>query len=477
MTDADWREELQELCEASLESRLTPEQQGRLESLVLNHPEARRFYVEYLHQHACLTWSAAEPALLQSGARSAGGGTARKVRVRRRVLTVVLSVAAGILMAVGLRVFLAPKALATLASGKGCTWDRGTLPTEEGARLVPGRLRLAEGLTRIVFDSGAELTLEAPADLELLSRDRCVLRAGRAVAKVPPAAIGFTVETPTALFKDLGTEFGVSVRDAKTADLEVFDGRVDAKHRSSDQTQRVKSGERRRFSSDQVIQFEPKAEFPGPASSPVPPAGGAGARVLHVSTAMGRGKDVYLQQVPNGTNTSDILILVKNTAPETSNYNRKGYLCIDLAAAGSTGGIEDAQLSFAFAPTGMGFASEVPDATFAVYGLADEALDAWDERTMTWKDAPANRDGGATLDAAKTVLLGKFEIPQGALQGVRTISGKALLDFLKRDTNQLVTFIVVRQTPGSGRSDLVHGFANRRHPDLPPPTLRLTLRQ
>ncbi|HEY7157825.1 MAG TPA: hypothetical protein VH575_27960, partial [Gemmataceae bacterium] len=52
--------ELQTLCEAAVEGRLTPEQRQRLEQLALADPQARRFYVEYLHQHACLQWSAAE---------------------------------------------------------------------------------------------------------------------------------------------------------------------------------------------------------------------------------------------------------------------------------------------------------------------------------------------------------------------------------------------------------------------------------
>ena len=44
--------------------------------------------------------------------------------------------------------------------------------------------------------------------------------------------------------------------------------------------------------------------------------------------------------------------------------------------------VTDAQLTLTYTPTGMGFASEVPDATFAVYGLTDESLDDWDERGL-----------------------------------------------------------------------------------------------
>ncbi|WP_406700524.1 hypothetical protein V5E97_17095 [Singulisphaera sp. Ch08] len=38
----------------------------------------------------------------------------------------------------------------------------------------------------------------------------------------------------------------------------------------------------------------------------------------------------------------------------------------------------------------------------------------------------------------------------------------------------MATFIIVRETKGSGRMDLVHGFAGKHHPQLLPPTLKLT---
>src|SRR5207249_3608168 len=98
----------------------------------------------------------------------------------------------------------------------------------------------------------------------------------------------------------------------------------------------------------------------------------------------------------------------------------------------------------------------------------------WDEKTLRWQNAPANRPGGAEIDPAKAVRLGSFVVEQGVTTGVRTVGGTALVDFLNRDTNGRVTFILVRDTCGSGRSELVHGFANKRHPNLPPPTLKVT---
>src|SRR5262249_33724746 len=157
-----------------------------------------------------------------------------------------------------------------------------------------------------VFDNGAEVTLEAPADLELVSAQRCVLHAGRLVAKVPAAAIGFIVDTPTAVLQDLGTEFGVHVKDAQTADVEVFEGLVDVRHRATGRTERMRTGKNLRFASDVVAEFDPRVEKPA-ATAPVRRAENEAARVVHISTAIGRGRDAYVQPLFPSKHSSDIL--------------------------------------------------------------------------------------------------------------------------------------------------------------------------
>lgn len=471
-----WQVELAELCDAVIEDRLTPEQLERLERLVLEQPEAKRFYVEYLHQHGCLHWSAAQPSVTStSGAHAASPApVVPRSRWKRRAVWGATLLAASLLAAFAIalatrnnRQHQNPLAtLATLSSARGCKWESGTLPTEEGARLGAGHLRLAEGIARITFDNGAMLTLEAPADLEILSGERCRLHTGRLVAKVPGPAVGFTVDTPTAVLHDLGTEFGVNVRGEQAADVQVFEGIVDVQHRSSGKTERMKTGANRRFEANKVDDFDPNAEKPA-----VAPPVQEGAQVIHLTTAMGLGKDAYIQRLYPSEHFSDILLLVKNAVNE--DYARKAYLGFDLGFVKGQK-ILDAQLSVTFAPTGMGFASEVGNCTFVVYGLMDESQDGWNDRTMRYRNAPANVPGGAKLDMKKVKRLGSFEVPRGVQQGVRTISGQALADFLNADTNGMATLIIVRETLGSGRTDLVHGFAGKNHPTLPPPTLKLT---
>jgi hypothetical protein len=436
-----------------------------------------------MHQHASLHWSAAEPAPTRFAGAPALAAPAQPAprTTNRRQLYAAAGLAASVLAVAGAWLLLGPRGqpsaatVATLVRAQACKWDAGTLPTEAGARLGAGRLRLAEGLARIVFDGGAEVSLEGPADLEVVSAGRCVLHAGRLVARVPPPAVGFVVDTPTAALNDLGTSFGVNVRDEQTTDVQVFDGRVDATHRPSGRTEAMRAGKGLRFAADAVSPFDPLQERPPSVPKPdvtVPP----NARVVQVSTATGRGKDAYVQPVITPEHQSDILLLVKNTLPtgKNPNYFRKAYIGLDLSPlAGQR--VLDAQLTLALAPTNMGFASEIGDATFTLYGLTDEALDDWDEKALRWQNAPANQPGPADVDPARAVRLGSFVVEQGVTTGVRAVGGAALVDVLNRDTNGRVTLILVRDTPGSGRSDLVHGFANKRHPNLPPPTLKVTV--
>src|SRR5262249_13320433 len=155
---------------AAIEGRLTTEEHQRLEALVLGDAEARRLYVEYLHQHASLRWSVAEPSFLPlastapalARAPAVGPAPARIAgRIPWRRAAGLVAAAAMVVMGIGLGLRWAlkheraPAPFARLAEGKACKWDGGTLPTEVGARLGSGRLRLAEGLARILFDSGA----------------------------------------------------------------------------------------------------------------------------------------------------------------------------------------------------------------------------------------------------------------------------------------------------------------------------------
>ena len=100
---------------------------------------------------------------------------------------------------------------------KGSAWNDDTLPV--------GTYELRQGLLNLQFGGGVMVYVEAPAHFDTVSNKRIVLHSGRLSATVPPAGIGFTVETPEAEVVDFGTEFSIDV-EGGTSEVHVFDGLV-----------------------------------------------------------------------------------------------------------------------------------------------------------------------------------------------------------------------------------------------------------
>jgi hypothetical protein len=95
----------------------------------------------------------------------------------------------------------------------------------EDTKLPKGEYELQEGLLHLQFGGGVMVYLEAPVRFDAVSDSRVVLQSGRLSATVPPAGIGFTVETPEAEVVDFGTEFSVDV-EGGASEVHVFDGLV-----------------------------------------------------------------------------------------------------------------------------------------------------------------------------------------------------------------------------------------------------------
>ena len=119
-------------------------------------------------------------------------------------------------------------------------WPDGEQGRREGDTLGAEVFRLASGTVEIQFFSGANMTVEGPAEISLTSAWEADCREGAVRMQVPPAARGFTLHSPTTEIVDLGTEFGLVVRDGK-GQVEVFDGEI-ALHQDGKDEQLVKKG-------------------------------------------------------------------------------------------------------------------------------------------------------------------------------------------------------------------------------------------
>jgi hypothetical protein len=482
------RKQLLALIAAVQEGALDTGGRERLNAMLKASAAARRFYRKHMDLHARLHLAYTGGALLDGmpRARPHAVSTARKPFISfsrsQFAAAAALVVAVGGVLFAWLRHQAADNSVVTLAdppSGRSAAarfatvqrtkvarWKDCALPTVEGARLSKGTLRLADGLATLRFDSGAEVTLEAPCELTLVDAMHCVLSKGTAVATIPDSAKGFEIKTPSANVVDHGTRFAVGVR-AETGETytQVFEGLVEVAHAKSGEVVELKTGERNTVAGDSISQAGE-----GPSEAPWEQGvetidRGPGWVLLETV------KDAYFGRAEG--HESDVLLYAKNGINRNSPH-RKSYLGFSLAGMDRRK-ILEAELVLHLAPTGWGLASHVLDATFSVYGLTGRQT-AWDEASVK-KRPPASAPGssGAELVKSQVRKLGSFSIEQGVQRGVFGIQTEQLTTFLRDHRGHDITLIVVRDTREIEDGGLVHGFASRRHPTLPAPTLAVRL--
>lgn len=474
MNDAELSR-LAELVNAHIEDRLTASERAELETAIEAGGERRRVVVDLLHDHATLYWDHVGRQATPDGVEWLSHVPPASARSRfpawlwasAAALVAVSTLVTGLL--IGTRSGR-PYTFATLVHVDAATWGGGSLPTATGSRLSEGQFRLEEGLATIQFDSGATVTLEAPAEFALLNAMHARLASGTAVADVPPSAHGFRIETPTARVVDHGTRFAVNVEeDTGTTRTRVFDGLVEVQHPGSDTIVQLREGEQNRVVGDRLDPVGPGQAEDRWAPRPVMLVPrGPGWRL--VSTRDGAGKDGYTASSIN-EHTSTTQLLVKSTHHQRG-PRRKAYLGFDLRET-ARGQLEAAELILTFEPTGWGLASAVPDCEFEVYGLTRPDLENWDPNALPWQGSPGNLAAGNAVDPAVTLLLGSFTVPRGVQKGEFVLRDPRLREFLQNDADGLVTLIIFRKTLEVNDNGLVHGIASSRHPVLPPPTLAL----
>jgi len=133
------------------------------------------------------------------------------------------------------------KAVAMLDRAVDAQWNSRDEAPRLGAPLEPGWLRLKSGLAQLVFYSGARVVIEGPTELELISPGGAFCRNGRLTAEVPPQAKGFRVSSPQMKVTDLGTAFGLDVKERQT-ELHVFKGTVEFQPAASTAKQSLHEG-------------------------------------------------------------------------------------------------------------------------------------------------------------------------------------------------------------------------------------------
>jgi hypothetical protein len=111
----------------------------------------------------------------------------------------------------------------------GARWPSSEQPSPAAGDILRARrLLLESGRVTLALLGGVVLTMEGPADLDLVSIDRVFCRRGKLRASVPKGAEGFVVASPASAVVDRGTEFAVNVDADGRSRVFVFEGVAEA---------------------------------------------------------------------------------------------------------------------------------------------------------------------------------------------------------------------------------------------------------
>jgi len=145
-----------------------------------------------------------------------------RIGIRLAKTAAVCALVVIVILAVALYVH-ANRTVATLVDSMDAKWN---VKIEKQAKLKPRLMSLEQGYARILLDKGTEVILQAPSTFKVQTSNKMFLESGWMTAKVPPKAMGFTVNTPQSIVVDYGTEFGFLVGADNNAEVHVFDGSV-----------------------------------------------------------------------------------------------------------------------------------------------------------------------------------------------------------------------------------------------------------
>jgi hypothetical protein len=259
MMDEKDKFELSKLILELTEGTISSEQMEHLDQMLCQSPEALDFYRDFMKNVIVLKrisvlqnrgeellksdlWQALAqqektapaveipPKEIEEPIQEIGRQSVQIKINRGSLITLLLSMAAVLLFVLIVR-FVPSKTgieVATLTDSIRAKWADADTSMARGTRLVTGSTGylLREGIAQIEFDNHAKVTIESPAEFEIVTGDQIKLNYGRLYAAVPQSAIGFAVGTTSVRIIDLGTEFGVKADSEAVTELHVIKGKT-----------------------------------------------------------------------------------------------------------------------------------------------------------------------------------------------------------------------------------------------------------
>lgn len=137
--------------------------------------------------------------------------------------------------------------IATIASGVDAAFGGGrTL----GSRLTPGLLRVEKGIAQIVFDRGAVVVMQGPAELKLIDAGACRLVSGTLAADVAPDTNGFRVDAGDIQIYERNARFGLKTGPEMVTEVHALGGGLDLVGF------RAPNGEQRRLAEGEALRWK-----------------------------------------------------------------------------------------------------------------------------------------------------------------------------------------------------------------------------
>lgn len=447
----------QELLDCYFQGRASDDEISELEQRMLADADLRQ---HYLQEAMC------ETDLRSLALREENVVTIPQApRKPRATVALLAGAAAAVLVLATILMFKddRPASVGTIVSSELAGWQSDQ-PTIVGAEFGPGTYLLQRGVATLGFHSGAEMVLEGPAKIEVVSAMQVIFDYGNASFNVPESAVGFQVDTRYGNIVDHGTRFSLSLgEESNEARLAVKEGEV-AIHHHGGEVKHLFTSETALIDEQQLRSSEdPTAE------------GGLGAKVATMALGTGgRETSIIYNDQFRKNRLSPEFLMIKHQDPRASTngdphqptpVDRRALLAFDVSGI-DLKEIAEARLILNAVPTGLGMVTDMPTISeFGLYGLPDDEREHWPSSGLRWVDAPKLEE---------SERLATFPVSRAEQRAVVILDTPELLDFLKADQSGEVGLMIHCETPGS---TLVHGFASSQHREAAGPVLELVMKK
>lgn len=434
----------EELISRYLDQKISTEEVTKLEKSLYSKPELRRKFYEQINAISALedefSTKLADEKIV--------------TLLPRESNTKYFALAASFVVGMGLLAysFLQPEPVATLLSNENAAWE-SSLPTSVGSRLAPGIMNLKSGVATIRFSSGAEVTLEAPAQIELNHEMEGKLNRGNAIIHVPESAHGFVLVTPSGYAIDHGTSFGVSINEDKAiTDFTVLDGEISVHSQNGDsiflnQNESVTLNPIGMSEKSITQNEEPLAVIRGGEKVVRLQSNSKSQSIIRNNHYKYLSRDFLMVKLDQGNKQYERRALLNFTNTELKWAKAKKV-----------------KLRLNLVPSGLGNRVYLPKTSrFKVYALAGQSEMEWGSH-LAWQDVPSLKSFH---------FIGDFNIPRSQERGPIVIENIELLQFLQKNNANEYTFLILLETPEVQGGGMVHAFASDFHPEASGPSIEV----